>query len=201
MQLRYLHGYTAHGRSGVDREQLAFPPDAHGFLYYHPPTALPPLDEGHLRFRITPSSDPATFLQGKDLLYPDGEPWNLRCGRIANSREYYLPFRRMLLEDGLVTEAQLNEWGSCYNSIGIRRRNVMSDLEKPFAFNFEIKTQPFWVSSTSGEDGDLPLRERRHAQDVETPEALPALGEGAQTLAAIGGGAQKEHRHSYTKGR
>ncbi|KAI0310466.1 hypothetical protein OF83DRAFT_1178523 [Amylostereum chailletii] len=81
-------------------------------------------------------------------------PWNLRVGRIANTREY-LPFRRMLLKDGLVTEAQLNEWGSCYNSIGIRLRNVMNDLGKPFALDFDTITQPFWVSSTSGEYSDL----------------------------------------------
>ncbi|KAI0310468.1 hypothetical protein OF83DRAFT_1288109 [Amylostereum chailletii] len=144
VKLRY---FTAHGRTGlVGQEQLPFPPDAHGFLYYHPPTTLPPLDEGHLRFRITPSPDPATFSQGRDLLYPDGEPWNIKGGRIAITREY-LAFRRMLLEDGLVTEAQLNEWKSCYNSLGSRLRTVMDDLKKPFVLDFAARTQHFWISS------------------------------------------------------
>ncbi|KAI0313345.1 hypothetical protein OF83DRAFT_1175769 [Amylostereum chailletii] len=63
----------------ADRTELAFTPGTHGFLYYnyHPPGYFPPLNEGHLRFRIA-EKRPASFTHGTDLLYlSQGEPRSL----------------------------------------------------------------------------------------------------------------------------
>ncbi|KAI0313661.1 hypothetical protein OF83DRAFT_1140378 [Amylostereum chailletii] len=176
LSIEYLRGYTGRTRSS-DREQSVFPPDTHGFLYYHPPTSLLPLDEGHLRFRITPSADRATFSQGKDLLYPDNEPWHIRGGRIAITKEY-LHFRRMLLEDGLVTEAQLIEWGSRYSPRGKRLRDVIDDLEKPFFIDFEGAHHRFYIRSPSGEHKEwtlihpLTVRQGANATSLCTGRAI-----------------------------
>lgn len=52
----------------VNGESLSFPAQTRGFLYYSPPL-------NQIRFRITGSSDPKSFQEGKDLSLPDGSPW------------------------------------------------------------------------------------------------------------------------------
>jgi hypothetical protein len=90
-----------------DVQHLGFPLGTSGFLYFHPGTAGP--ISAHLRFRVTGSSDPASFDAGQDLLMPFGVPWkhNLTAvfrgdgvGEAAN----------VLLREGLVTEADIARW-------------------------------------------------------------------------------------------
>ncbi|TFK45330.1 hypothetical protein OE88DRAFT_1669349 [Heliocybe sulcata] len=69
------------------RGYIPFPPDSHGFLYWHLEPDAPPVS-GQLRFRTTTSSGPATFPSGRDLQLPDGGTWNIPLFRIARSSKY-----------------------------------------------------------------------------------------------------------------
>ncbi|KAI0313338.1 hypothetical protein OF83DRAFT_561103 [Amylostereum chailletii] len=131
--INYLSCYPPRMET-LQRMNAPFPPHTHGFLYYHPPSGPPPFDEGQLRFRITHDSDPAAFADGTDLLFPDGQPWNISAGRLVISKQWN-PILRILLEDGLVAEAQLNEWKTYYDEKG-RRRDLLKTLETPFLIRF-----------------------------------------------------------------
>ncbi|KAG6873065.1 hypothetical protein C0995_003371 [Termitomyces sp. Mi166 len=77
---------------------LPFPPSTQGFLYMYTDPRLPIL-ASQIRFRITPSNDPAQFASGTDLVDPHGEPWTLSALDLA----YYARFehlKQQLLHDG-----------------------------------------------------------------------------------------------------
>ncbi|TBU54995.1 hypothetical protein BD310DRAFT_951062 [Dichomitus squalens] len=78
-----------------------FPPNTAGFLYYHTPPYSPPL-AGEVRFRVTPSPDPASFTQGYDLLMDYGVRWNIPLLYMTDKKEY-TGLHTLLLQDGLVT--------------------------------------------------------------------------------------------------
>ncbi|TFK46181.1 hypothetical protein OE88DRAFT_1648743 [Heliocybe sulcata] len=81
--------------------KIRFPPGSRGFLYWHlDPDA--PLLSGQVRFRITTSSDPATFPNGRDLQLPDGGTWNISLFDIAR-RSTYSGLRAHLISETLVT--------------------------------------------------------------------------------------------------
>ncbi|TFK45354.1 hypothetical protein OE88DRAFT_1669401 [Heliocybe sulcata] len=84
-----------------DGRRIPFPPDSHGFLYWHIESDAQPA-EGQVRFRITKSSDPATFRSGRDLQLPDGRIWHIPFFRIAHASEYS-GLRAHLLSEKLVT--------------------------------------------------------------------------------------------------
>ncbi|TFK46231.1 hypothetical protein OE88DRAFT_1668145 [Heliocybe sulcata] len=84
-----------------DGRDIPFPPDSHGFLYWHIEFGAPPV-EGQVRFRITKSSDSATFHSGRDLHLPNGKTWNIPLSRIARRSEYS-GLRAHLLSEKLVT--------------------------------------------------------------------------------------------------
>ncbi|TFK46194.1 hypothetical protein OE88DRAFT_1668055 [Heliocybe sulcata] len=89
LQLRYF------------QNNIPFPLDAQGFLYWHLDPDAPPLS-GQVRFRITTSSDPATFPNGRDLQLPDGGTWNISLFNIAR-RSAYSGLRVYLICEKLVT--------------------------------------------------------------------------------------------------
>ncbi len=78
-----------------------FPPDTRGFLYYRTPWG-PPI-AGELRFRLTPTPDPATFSMGSDLVTANGVQWNIPLYSIP-LRMRYRNFQAQLLRDGLVSQ-------------------------------------------------------------------------------------------------
>ncbi|KAM5537477.1 hypothetical protein V8D89_008804 [Ganoderma adspersum] len=97
-----------------------FPPDIRGFLYYRAPWG-PPL-AGELRFRVTPTPDPASFATGSDLVAPNGVPWNIPL--------YNIPFmtchhglQAQLLRDGLVPQRAFDVLAS---AAGIRCHRAMN---------------------------------------------------------------------------
>ncbi|KAJ7629035.1 hypothetical protein FB45DRAFT_47476 [Roridomyces roridus] len=90
-----------------------FPADTRGFFYYGPRPGLPPIASS-LRFRCTPSSDPASFKDGHDLLLPTGLPWQIITAQIANPGPTYLSVRTELFRSGLLTEHALKEWRRCF---------------------------------------------------------------------------------------
>ena len=83
-----------------------FPPNTTGFLYYHVPPYSSPL-AGEVRFRITPSSDPASFAAGSDLLMENGMPWRILLLNVAGGI-IFKGLLALLLQDGLVTPQVLN---------------------------------------------------------------------------------------------
>ena len=83
-----------------------FPPNTAGFLYYHVPPYSPPL-AGEVRFRVTPSSDPASFAAGSDLLMENGMPWRILLLNVAGGI-IFKGLLALLLQDGLVTPQVLN---------------------------------------------------------------------------------------------
>jgi hypothetical protein len=99
-----------------------FPDHTQGFFYYHHDvTAVDqcPLASS-VRFRCTPSQDPTTFSEGKDLIHPSGLPWQHSLQHIATMQDSY--FRDQLLRTGMVTSDQVTR---------IRRifeRNVLSSF-------------------------------------------------------------------------
>lgn len=64
--------------------KMPFPAGTHGFLYCSVDSSASPAGSpdavtnppGQIRFRITPSSDPATFAAGRDLQLPTGLAWH-----------------------------------------------------------------------------------------------------------------------------
>ncbi|KZT28309.1 hypothetical protein NEOLEDRAFT_1129697 [Neolentinus lepideus HHB14362 ss-1] len=87
-------------------EYIDFPSDAQGFLYWHVEPDAPAL-ASQVRFRITPSSDPATFPDGRDLHLPNGRVWNMNIFEIARNSTLS-GFRAHLLAEKLVTRELLD---------------------------------------------------------------------------------------------
>ena len=83
-----------------------FPPGTHGFLYYHVPPCSSPLS-GELRFRLTPSRDPASFAEGSDLFTERSMPWRYPLYKIVH-RVYWTDIVALLLQDGLVSQHTLD---------------------------------------------------------------------------------------------
>ncbi|TBU36608.1 hypothetical protein BD309DRAFT_975485 [Dichomitus squalens] len=88
-----------------------YPPDTRGFLYYFLPPHSPPL-AGEIRFRRTPSSDPAGFAAGSDLLVSDGSVWRLPLFKIAVYKLLH-PLLPLLRQDGLVSQKTLEIAARC----------------------------------------------------------------------------------------
>ncbi|TFK46205.1 hypothetical protein OE88DRAFT_1739661 [Heliocybe sulcata] len=108
---------------------VPFPLDTQGFLYWHlDPDA--PLLSGQVRFRTTPSADPAIFPNGRDLQLPDGGTWNISLFDIAR-RSRYSGFRAYLISEKLVTAKVLYTALSISAPFGERQ-----SIQPPAAFSF-----------------------------------------------------------------
>ncbi|TFK45342.1 hypothetical protein OE88DRAFT_1669364 [Heliocybe sulcata] len=94
-----------YSRSGGGR-YIPFPPDSHGFLYWHLDPDAPPVS-GQVRFRNSAPSDPATFPSGRDLQLPDGRIWNISLFDIARVSKYS-GLRAHLLSENVVTKDMLD---------------------------------------------------------------------------------------------
>jgi hypothetical protein len=110
----YFYG-TYHGLN-------RFPEGTRGFLYYNPPKVGVPLAAGELRFRVTPGNNPASFVQGSDLLLETGLPWSVPLLAMVEKSEtvkqgrHYQPIRQLLLDDGFITPALLETCAALVNS-------------------------------------------------------------------------------------
>ncbi|TFK46221.1 hypothetical protein OE88DRAFT_1044729 [Heliocybe sulcata] len=105
-----------------------FPPDSHGFLYWHLESDAPPI-LGQVRFRITTSSDPATFPSGRDLQLPHGGTWKIPLFRIARWSGYS-GLRAQLLSEKLVTakvlDTVMNSSASYQNQHRIPKSDILA---------------------------------------------------------------------------
>lgn len=103
-----------------------FPAGATGFLYHHSHPRLPAANE--VRFRITPSTDPANWALGKDLLHTDGTPWSFPTIFLAQAEHEkvkqhvrsYRGFWNILQRDGLVPDALRRQ---CHELISANERS------------------------------------------------------------------------------
>lgn len=116
-----------------------FPPDARGFLYYHTPPDLPPM-AGELRFRMTTSDDPSSFLAGSDMLGVHGNPWNIRIARIS-ATETMTPVRRLLLQEGLIDDHALESVKTIAGAIKRFHNDdgILYALKQPFTVKYESR--------------------------------------------------------------
>ncbi|KAJ7624461.1 hypothetical protein FB45DRAFT_796416 [Roridomyces roridus] len=120
-----------------------FPANTRGFFYYGPRPGLPTIASS-LRFRCTPSSNPASFQEGHDLLLPNGLPWQIITAQIANPGPTYLPVRTELLRSGLLTESSLAEWWKRFGPTKPSEQwhlpinsNILFSLNQIFPVNFQ----------------------------------------------------------------
>ncbi|KAJ6477357.1 hypothetical protein C8R47DRAFT_647376 [Mycena vitilis] len=110
----------------------AFPPRTAGYFYYHQPKDAP-FTAGAIRFRVA-SVNPATFPKGRDLLRPDGVPWEIPLPTIAKSRPI---LKQLLLQEKLVTKAQLKECAKMFPSRRSRPPKLLHHFSQPFSVKFE----------------------------------------------------------------
>ncbi|PSR75330.1 hypothetical protein PHLCEN_2v9193 [Hermanssonia centrifuga] len=132
-----------------------FPQGTQGFLYYHAPKWAPQL-AGQLRFRITPSSDPATFSSGRDLT-SRGLPWRKSLFSISALHSQTLLW--MLIRDGLVTDHLLAICKNLNESMTIlggrpshRSTAIIYALRQPFYIHFGATRRLYIINISNGEE-------------------------------------------------
>lgn len=129
-------GKSGHVSSGAGIRER-FPEGTRGFLYYFNPDFAPSW-MGQLRFRVTDSSDPASFASGHDLLDPHGAlplAWPLRT---VMSSSLYQNLFRMLLHEKLVTRDTVAQvaglWPNLHWKGGTR---TIYAYKQPFYLDFQ----------------------------------------------------------------
>ncbi|KAJ7174355.1 hypothetical protein C8R46DRAFT_88833 [Mycena filopes] len=118
----------------IQRAPIPFPPRTSGFFYYHRPDRLPLAASG-IRFRLA-SVSPRSFIHGRDLLLPDGTPWEVPLRAMsASHRASHL--KTLLVRDGLITTEQLLQSAVLFPR-GIDRgdRKVLHRFDQPFSVKF-----------------------------------------------------------------
>ncbi|KAJ7878569.1 hypothetical protein B0H14DRAFT_1636240 [Mycena olivaceomarginata] len=117
--------FTYYKHEGV---ASTFPPRTTGYFYFYRPENRPSTAAG-IRFRIA-SVNPAKFSNGRDLLRPDGLPWEIPLPRVQSRAA----LRKLLLQDGLVTQTELKECETL-TPLG-RPRNILYRFDQPFSLSF-----------------------------------------------------------------
>ena len=130
------------------QKRIQFPPNTHGFLYYHtPPKALPFV--GELRFRCANSLE--DFPNGKDLLSTDKfTPWSISLCALAN-KTTYLSLRGQLILDDFVSQTTLDAWVTTKALDELQRfgakRPVLYYFRQPFLFLFDNTYLGFYAAT------------------------------------------------------
>ncbi|TFY75134.1 hypothetical protein EWM64_g8878 [Hericium alpestre] len=117
--------------------QHKFPPDTHGFLYFHP-DAHNPL-QSQIRFRVTRDRNPTrSFSSGHDLTYGSGFTWHIPLVIAAKNPN----LRDLLVRDGLIDDVLLAELQARPPSDldSHRLKRAMSVLDQPFILDFTNRT-------------------------------------------------------------
>ena len=141
-QIHYLHirpEVSTNNGKVWEQSYVPFPQGTAGFLYYFCPQFAPP-HTGEIRFRITESSDPASFNDGRDLLDEhQGLPYGVPLRNIVRAQVYYV-LLKVLKQDGLVTDKILKETleGSPAKRAGSRR--VLYALNQPFYVDLQFQS-------------------------------------------------------------
>ncbi|KAJ3534054.1 hypothetical protein NM688_g7193 [Phlebia brevispora] len=135
------------GYSYSDERHLPFPEGTRGFLYYFSPPFAHPL-AGQIRFRITPSSDPATFASGYDLKDPLTTlplSWPLR--RLMRSK-FLRPLANLLLYDALITSELVLSESSHTSLPRVWNIATLYAFGQPFYVDFQVGESRFDVLAT-----------------------------------------------------
>ncbi|KZT21908.1 hypothetical protein NEOLEDRAFT_1072704 [Neolentinus lepideus HHB14362 ss-1] len=138
----------------LNKERVEFPSDAQGFLYWHRERDAPAL-ASQVRFRITDSSDPATFRDGRDLHLLNGRVWHMNLFEIARN-SIRAGIRTQLLVEKLVTRELLDVAlaVSVRESGKIQRPSADSLLVWKFGQTFQAdlgsRSLAIWVLGRSG---------------------------------------------------
>ena len=110
-----------------------FPAGTRGFLHLHKPLDLPLLASS-IRFRCTPSNDPASFDQGEDLRDPSGWPWDINMSSILSMKSPQI--RDYLLHAGIMTESQMSQCRRILHGKRMHSRLALHRFDQPFLVNF-----------------------------------------------------------------
>ena len=108
-----------------------YPPGTRGFMYHHVPpnTASSPLAGERLRFRVTPSRDPASFATGTNLLNENGQPWRYPLYKIVVWHgDSYRAITALLLHDGLVSQRTLDL--AAASILSLRPKKTLLDINR-----------------------------------------------------------------------
>jgi hypothetical protein len=122
--------YFVSGGSG--RPRVAFPDETQGFLYYVPGPAHAPI-AGEVRFRITSSSDPGSFADGRDLLMPDmPEPWTIPLLNVLATEKYQHLREVLISRDGSASAELLACAQQHKGTLVTQKSRVIHSLGQPF---------------------------------------------------------------------
>jgi hypothetical protein len=135
--------------------QNPFPEGTQGFLYYHLPKDGAPPTASELRFRVTPTNDPASFAQGSDLLHPNGLPWGIPLlAMVANlgavPAKKYQPIKALLIDTGLVTPDFLEMCATMVDGTNRhlhRNSRIIHSLDQPFHIKLDATYLEFYILS------------------------------------------------------
>ncbi|KAF9031316.1 hypothetical protein BJ165DRAFT_1599301 [Panaeolus papilionaceus] len=133
-----LGGYSVLKFDSRSTQYIPFPSGTRGFLYYHSPSDRPRI-AGQLRFRVTPSDDPASFSHGHDLTFSrtsprSPTPWNIYCFNIPNNKAY-ASLHSHLVNEGLVEGSLV---------AAIRKMRPIQKLDNGTKFLFTL-SDPFEI--------------------------------------------------------
>lgn len=135
---------------------VPFPAGTHGFLYHGSKTSVSRADStdadhdtkhvGQVRFRITSSSDPTTFANGKDLQLPTGLPWltYIQGHRRRSASQGCL--WELLVRDGHIFDTDASNYRDRKRS---RRGTTFHRFGQPFLYNFSHHMVGWTVASES----------------------------------------------------
>ncbi|PPR01580.1 hypothetical protein CVT24_005871 [Panaeolus cyanescens] len=126
-----------------EAKDIPFPPGTRGFLYYHLPPGRPPFS-ATVRFRVTPSPDPASFADGYDLPIPLSHqhvpgPWQLRIPKLV-VRRGASPLVDLLQSEGLLHPTTIECVKRNYDMAKFgRNSHFLYTLEDPFIIQHRSK--------------------------------------------------------------
>ncbi|KAG6863730.1 hypothetical protein C0991_003638 [Blastosporella zonata] len=134
-----LDGRLAYSPAGKSEP---FPDGTQGFLYWHRDPRLPHTT-AQVRFRVTPTADPALFQQGTDVLGHDGVlPWSLHVLQLRLLP--HTPVGPLAVQDGLIEPSFL---ASC-NEVNFMGLSILTFLEQPFVIRPGKKFVVYVVTPT-----------------------------------------------------
>ncbi|TFK35890.1 hypothetical protein BDQ12DRAFT_267695 [Crucibulum laeve] len=124
-----------------NRAYLPYPPGTRGFYYFHSDPSLPAA-AAQIRFRVTPSPDPASFSEGKDLLRPSTLPWSLQILGLASDPPK--PMLKELVKQGLVNTPLLEQCMAFYAKEPLSQySHIATSLDDPFLVQFPVTVITF----------------------------------------------------------